>query len=132
MKLARRRRLSVFIPTASMGDIAFLLIIFFMVTSNFIKESHVNIDWAASRDVERLKESLISVSIDKASNVWLQGQSCEIQALEGAVRELVHGRSGEVVMLKVDKNVLHEKYGEVIMALSKAEVEIALAGELKR
>ena len=33
----RDRKISAIIPTASMADIAFLLIIFFMVCSNFAK-----------------------------------------------------------------------------------------------
>ena len=39
MKIARKRRLKAEIPTASTGDIAFLLIVFFMATTKFdVKE----------------------------------------------------------------------------------------------
>ena len=39
------------IPIASMGDIAFLLIIFFMLTSNFIQEAHIRLTPASAADV---------------------------------------------------------------------------------
>ena len=129
MSPARRRRLKPLIPVASMGDIAFLLIIFFILTSNFMKEAHIKMQYAMSSDVERLKESVISVSVDTEGEAWLQGEPCEISALEGALREMVEGRPKQTVMLKVDRGVAHERYGEVVLALSRAEVEIALVGD---
>lgn len=132
MKLAPRRRLKPLIPVASMGDIAFLLIIFFILTSNFLTESRIEMTFASSRDVERLKEHVISVAVDRDGKVWLQGHECEVAGLEGAVIELKRGRPKETVMVKIDKDVPHRTYGEVMLALSRAEVEIALVGDRKR
>ena len=41
MKLRRRARLETLVPIASMGDIAFLLIIFFMLATMPIKDSYL-------------------------------------------------------------------------------------------
>ncbi len=132
MNLAKRKQMNPLIPLASMGDIAFLLIIFFMITSNFIKEKNIQLKHAVSADVEKLKESQISVCIDKDGKLWLQGRACETGVLENEVRSLAENRPDKIVMLKVDKDITHEKYAEVLLALSKAEVEIALAGERRK
>jgi biopolymer transport protein ExbD len=129
MKLERKKnRIPILIPMASMGDIAFLLIIFFLLTSNFIKEGHVKIEQAASPDIEELEESSVSVTVDEAGQVWLQGTLCPLDLLKSGVEALLDGAEKRVVMLKVDRDVPQENFGEVILELSKAGAELALVG----
>ena len=45
------------IPTSSMADIAFLLLIFFMVTTVFRKETKRDIDWAEAEATRRSMRS---------------------------------------------------------------------------
>ena len=132
MSLRRARRIPIMIPVASMGDIAFLLIIFFMLTSNFIKEAHVKLDPAKAPDIQPMKESQVSLSLDKHGTVWLQGQPCPVEIIEEGVRALLADRQDKVVMLKVDREAHHDAYGPIFMALSKAGAEIALVGEKER
>jgi len=55
------------VPVASMGDIAFLLIIFFMVCSRFAKDPGVSIDPPTTVDVNKLDDYPIVVLIDRDS-----------------------------------------------------------------
>ena len=129
MIVRRSKHIPPMIPVASMGDIAFLLIIFFMLTSNFIKEAHVNVEPAAAPGIGPMKESQVSVTMDKQAKVWLQGQPCPVEILEEGVTALLAEREDKAVMLKIDKEVNHEAYGPVFMALSRAGAEIALVGK---
>lgn len=132
MKVKRRTRLEPAVPTASMGDIAFLLIIFFMLTTNFAKEKHIQLKDATSRDIRTMKEPLVFVAVDKEGKVWCQGRQCSVDNLEDQVKSLVAARLEKKVKLRVDRTVRQEHYGPVFMALSRAGVEIALTGELAR
>jgi biopolymer transport protein ExbD len=116
------------IPIASMGDIAFLLIIFFMLTSNFIQEAHIRLTPASAVDVSALKTSPVTVSMDLDGEVWLQGQVCPVEALEFEVSALLEGKDNRLVVLKVDKDLPESRYGPVLMALSKAGADIGLIG----
>ena len=130
MKLERKKnRIPILIPMASMGDIAFLLIIFFLLTSNFIKEGHVKIEQAEAPDIESLEESSVSVSVDETGEVWLQGSPCPMDILGRGVETLLANQDNKVVMLKIDRNVPQEKFGEVFLELSKAGAELALVGQ---
>jgi biopolymer transport protein ExbD len=130
MKLDRKKnRIPILIPMASMGDIAFLLIIFFLLTSNFIKEGHVKIEQAKAPDIETLEETSVSVSVDEAGEVWLQGTPCPMNILSSGVETLLANQDDKVVMLKIDRNVPQEKFGEVFLELSKAGAELALIGQ---
>jgi biopolymer transport protein ExbD len=128
MKLARRRKPSINVPTSSMGDIAFLLIIFFIVTSTFMQEAHVKLKPAASRDIKSMKEATISVTMDEVGVLRLQGLECRVETLDSAVTALLMDRTDKTVMLKVHKTLTEKQYGPVFMALSRAGADIALVG----
>ena len=53
MKIRKARRAAPTVPLASMGDIAFLLTIFFILTSNFAKDDTRNIKPPTARELER-------------------------------------------------------------------------------
>lgn len=129
MKVTRRRsRLAIMVPIASMGDIAFLLIIFFMLTSNFIKEGHVEVTPASSPDIEEIKESSVSVTMDRDGEIWIQGEPCPVGALKGGVQVLIEGIEDKTVMLKIDKDLSQKQFGPVFLEMSNAGAEIALVG----
>ena len=115
-------------PIAAMADIAFLLIIFFMLTTNFITESHVELAEAPSPDVAPLEESTVSVALDRDGRLWLQGEPCPPEVLESGVAALLQDREDKTVMLKIDRGLPHEKYGPVFLSLSGAGAQIALVG----
>ena len=53
MAIRRRKKPSLVLPLSSMGDIAFLLIIFFMLASNFMKTNKVELEKPLSPDLEQ-------------------------------------------------------------------------------
>jgi biopolymer transport protein ExbD len=129
MSVKRRPHLDPTVPTASMGDIAFLLIIFFILTTSFAKEKQVKLKNPVSRDIYAMKEPPVFVSVDKDGAVWCQGRRCSAEALEEEVKTAVASRAEKLVKLRVDRGVRQEQYGPVFMALSRAGVEIALVGQ---
>ena len=132
MSVRRKKRLKAIVPTASFADIAFLLNIFFMVTSNFIKEGHIELTQPRSPEIEALKETQISVALDKDGELWLQGKPCPVAILEEGVKVLIAELGDKTVMLKIDKDVRQEKYGPVFLALSRAGAELALIGQKEK
>lgn len=132
MRIARKSAPAVSVPTASMGDIAFLLTIFFILTTNFVRERNIQLKDPMSRDIKPLKEPQVFVSVDKLGNIWLQGQMTSPEALESQVKSLTAAKNDKRVKLRVDKDLPQEKYGPVFLALSRAGVEIALVGTEKK
>ncbi|MHC4885216.1 MAG: ExbD/TolR family protein [Planctomycetota bacterium] len=129
MKVDRRRTSTPAVNLSSMGDIAFLLIIFFVLTTNFLKEAKAEYELSTAAEIQQLKESSVSVVVDEDGVVWCQGHVIDAQGLEGAVSSYLETAPDKTVMVKIDKNLTKEQYGEVILALSRAQAEIALVGE---
>lgn len=128
MKIPKRRS-ALPVPTASMGDIAFLLIIFFMLTSKFMQESHVHYQPAASPDVQAIADVPVSVIVDENGEIWLQGNPSSPAEIKAAVEELRGNDKKFTVMLKVHRDLSSAKYGEVIRKLAEAGVQVAFVGE---
>ena len=117
------------VPTASMGDIAFLLIIFFMLASTFMKSANVQIESPSSSAIETQASPIVEVIVDADGTIWMGGvpssaaevnMACKIQAEE--LRETP-------VHLKVDRHLLRKDYMPVIEAISEAGVKMVLTGD---
>lgn len=129
MKTARKKKTSlIVVPVASMGDIAFLLIIFFMLTSNFMKESKIEIEEAQAPDIQDLKDSQLSVSVDEKGQIYLQGAEITVDQLRSEVEAYLADKEDKTVMLKIDKKLKQEQFGDIFIELSKSGAEIALVG----
>lgn len=132
MSVRRKKRLRAVVPTTSMADIAFLLNIFFMVTSQFIKEGHIELEQPAAPEIEAMKESQISVALDRNGDLWLQGKPCPVEVLEEGVKALIADLGDKTVMVKIDKDARQEKFGPIFLALSRAGAELALVGKKQK
>ena len=127
--MIKRRKTSLpIIPTASMGDIAFLLIIFFMLASNFMKSANVKAEEPASPDVEQQEPALVSVIYDQEGKLWLQGVEIGMGELAGGVQVAVGDDRKLPVNDKIDKARTGVDFLPVIRSLSEAGVRIMLTG----
>lgn len=129
----RRKKGAPYVPSTSIGDIAFLLIIFFMVCSNFAKEASKTLKPPKAADLQKIKENSISVSIDDQGLIYLQGANVpDAQAIEIGVETLIKDRAtdqGRTVMLKCDKGITREVFEPVIESISKAGGIVAAMGD---
>lgn len=128
MNYARKPEPHFDIPIVNIGDIAFLLIIFFIMTSTFMRESYIKVKPPVSPDVERMKDAAISVSMDEKGQIWLQGTLCQLASLESGINALLQDKTEKIVMLKVDKGLVQSEFGPVMMAISTAGAEVIMVG----
>jgi biopolymer transport protein ExbD len=121
------------VPVASMGDIAFLLIIFFMVCSRFAKDPGVSIEPPTTIDVDKLDDYPLVVLIDKDAQIYFQGQPVESAGqIEEEVRRLVEDKDDEksrTVLFRCDRSVGKHVFEPVIEAIAKGGGRIAAVGE---
>ncbi|MDX2300119.1 MAG: biopolymer transporter ExbD, partial [Xanthomonadaceae bacterium] len=105
--LRRREQKSIetAIDLTPMIDMTFILLIFFMVSTTFVKDMKIDIDrpGAASQVVASTKA--VRVYINKAGEVFLEGEPVRVWALQGRVRELLKGGTGKSVLVVTDETV---------------------------
>jgi biopolymer transport protein ExbD len=126
----KRRKLPIMVPLASFGDIAFLLIIFFMLASNFVKEAHIELERVQAGNIEEVEPASVSVTMDVDGVCYLQGQVQPVGSLEAAVAMEIQDADDKRVAMTIDKNLTYKQYGEVQMALVRAGATIIAIGDI--
>jgi biopolymer transport protein ExbD len=129
----KRRRKQVIVPVAGMGDIAFLLIIFFLVASRLAQDKAI--ERPTSMDAEKLKETRISVQVDADGIAYVNGRRMESgKEVKAEVKDMLDRRVAtnsmqRIVMFKCDKNVRKNIFEPIIEAISEAGGLLAAVGD---
>ena len=129
----KRKRAKILVPVASMGDIAFLLIIFFMVCSNFAREAAIELAPPRTAGLEKLEQTPVSVAIDKDGEIYLNGSMVSgASDVESGLRTLFEKRPDAkppTVLFRCDSAVDKEVFEPVLDAIAGAGGLIAAFGE---
>ena len=121
MKLPRKK-LTASVPSFAMGDIGFLLLIFFVILARAQDDSHVRWQPAKLKEVEMVASPLASVTIDTGFKNYLDGKEISTDALPAALSQILGDTpSGKrYVFLKVHKEAKAIHFEPIIAAISEA------------
>jgi len=134
-KPQRKKRRTVPVPVASMGDIAFLLIIFFLVCSEVTKEnSNVQVTPPVSEHVEKIKASVAArIAVDKNGEIYFDGERVDdAKDVEWGVRALLAKTVSDDqrhVQFKCDAELPKEQFEPVIKAIVEGGGILEAVGE---
>lgn len=125
MKVARKK-FKVEVPNVAMGDIAFNLLIFFVILAKATDDSHLQWKPAADPKLDAAKQARASIVIDVDNKHYLNGQQISVEQLAKAVEDrLGDAPAGErTVLLKINNSATALYYEPVLEAVSEAGGEI--------
>ena len=121
MKIQRRTSRAE-VPALAMGDIAFNLLIFFVILARATDDSHLHWQPAKAGNLSSAGHSKVSVLIDSDNKLYLNGQQIGISQLaERIERALGDAPAGQrSVLLKVHRQSHALRFEPVIEAISEA------------
>lgn len=126
MAIKLRNKRSVEFSTASMSDLVFLLLVFFILVSTIVSPNAIPLllPNSTSDPVIEAKRD-IEVYIDDQLNYYIQDQAhrVEKEQLQSAIMEAFNNSEKGSVMLKVDKSVAIQYVVNVIDAVNKINVQ---------
>lgn len=110
------------IPTASMADIAFLLIVFFLVTTTFDKDKGMKIILPASgQTTEVKKKNICHVWINADGLVAVEGVPIRMQDIRDEIRRRIRENENLIVSLKTDSQASYQTMVNVMDELKMAD-----------
>ena len=121
MKFARRSRQEVEVNLTPLIDVVFLLLIFFMVSTTFTKETHLSIDLPeASSQSTRSADLQIEISITKDGSYAINGVALlngEKETLKAGIEKVSQGDNAIPMIITADSATPHQS---VVTALDVA------------
>jgi biopolymer transport protein ExbD len=125
MKIARRQ-FKVEVPSVAMGDIAFNLLVFFVILAKAQDDSHLQ--WTAAKTdvLDAAKKARVSVVVDRDNKLHLNGQEIDEQRLSAAIEKLLAGApAGErTVLLKIHHESQALRFEPILHAAGEAGGEV--------
>ena len=89
-----------------MLDIVFIILIFFVVATSFVKESGVDVSRPGAHSSERKERGNIMVAITADNTVWIDKREVDIRAVRANIERL-HAENPEgAVVIQADENSL--------------------------
>jgi biopolymer transport protein ExbD len=120
MEFQRRRRQNVQVSMTPMIDVVFLLLIFFMVTTTFNRETELQIELPEAQGKERSEEKSLEIVIDAQGRYRVNMTELpdpSIETLKKALREAAGESKNRPLIISADENTPHQF---VIRALDAA------------
>jgi biopolymer transport protein ExbD len=122
--IIRRHRERGEIPTASTADIAFLLILFFMVTTVFrATKLNLRITIPEARSTERIlmRRNVSYIWVDVERKIYLDDNVIAAEMIAGKMAQKVWENPELITVMKVDKTASYGVVDEILDQLKEAK-----------
>jgi len=111
----RERVEEVEIPTASMADIAFLLIIFFMTTTVFARDKGLKLVLPEKgQEVKVASKKLIKIAVNPAGEIYFGDELVQPNQIPERVKRKLQEDPKMVVLIRTHENAPYERMIEVL------------------
>ena len=133
MALKRRNRAEAAFSMASMTDIIFLLLLFFVISSTMTSPNDINVNLPESSASKSTKQVIARVSIDKQGNYFLATGSQEAQpiAVEQLEPQIMHVVSQDTantfVALYADQDIAYKEVVKVLDIANRNKLKLVIA-----
>ncbi len=132
MEFERQRRDSGGINITPIIDMVFLLIIFFLLTSSFMRDRGISVNLPVSSSSFSQKQERITVTIGSAGAVFVNGQQIAEGLLLNSLNEIYRQRGSKNVLIKADRGNTVERLVQVMDIIKKSGAKkLTLATQIK-
>jgi biopolymer transport protein ExbD len=122
------------IPTASMADIAFLLLVFFMVTTVLKLEEGLPVALPkaqAAQDIPR--ENVIHIWVDRTGKISINDMIVTTGSVEAIVAQRIRANPGIIVAFYTDENAPYGVMSDIMEQLKRASaVRVSFASKKEK
>ena len=131
MNLRRRHKIAPEVSTASMNDIMFFLMLFFLIASSVVNPNVIKLLLPKASSGQSVSKKTISVSITKDLQYFVEKQAVASNQIEQVLRDYIQKTDELTVILYVDKTVQIQDIVDVMDVSNRLKVKLVLATDPK-
>lgn len=116
MRFRRKDQTVEHIDVSPLIDMVFILLIFFMVTTTFVKDMKLDLDRPSAASASLVDEKVTRVYIDGSREVYIDNQPIKVWAIQSKLRDLLRSSTSKAVLVVTDSEIPVESVIDVIDA----------------
>lgn len=132
MRLGRRshRQEEAQVDLTPMLDIVFIMLIFFIVTSTFVRESGIEVDKPQATNIVSQKDVGIFIAVTADNDVYIDKKMVDIERVQAALEAMLLDKRESSLVIQADERAFSGTVIQVMDAAKGAGIEkIAIAAE---
>ncbi|MCF7919229.1 MAG: biopolymer transporter ExbD [Candidatus Cloacimonetes bacterium] len=122
------------IPTTSMGDISFLLLLFFMVSTVFVKEKGLDVLLPQAKSIEKIpRKHAATIYVNRSGVISIDDYAVEIPHVSVIMMQKLADDINILTCFRTDKDTNYGVMNDVLNELKKANtLRVQFEAKLKR
>ncbi|BCA79044.1 biopolymer transporter ExbD [Desulfuromonas sp. AOP6] len=102
-----------------MLDIVFIMLIFFIVTTSFIKESGIEVNRPDAKSAQRTERGNILIGIRQNGEIWIDQRAVDVRAVRANVERLLAENPEGAVVIQADREA---STGTLVQVMDQARL----------
>ncbi len=129
MFVNKKKERSTEIPSSSLADIAFLLLIFFLVTTTIDVDKGIGLVLPPKGETKEIKKTnILNLLVNAEGKAMIDNRIVDIPAIKNIIREKLAQNDKLIISVKTDANTNYHYYVKVLDQLKQANAtRISLA-----
>ncbi|MBN1326790.1 MAG: biopolymer transporter ExbD [Candidatus Cloacimonetes bacterium] len=134
VKITKKTKPEMLIPTASMSDIAFLLLLFFMVSTVFVRERGLRVTLPQAKKIEKIpRNHSATIYVTNSGMISIDDLEISIPDVQWVMQRKYMEDFNVIACFRTDKDANYGIMSDILNQLRKANtLRVSFEAKLKR
>ncbi|MGM0480446.1 MAG: ExbD/TolR family protein [Pseudomonadota bacterium] len=118
------------IDMTPMLDIVFIMLIFFIVTTSFVKEAGIQVNKPEANQANKEPSANIFIAIRDTGEIWMDKRQVDVKRVAANLERMLAEQPTDLVVIQADEEAQHGRVVEVMDQIKEAGIDkISIAAE---
>lgn len=127
MKLRRNRQFAAEVATASLNDIMFFLLLFFLIVSTVANPSVIKLMLPRAQTTQALSKQQVVLSVTAEKKYYINNKAVAFELLESELLTYTKNLSDPTIVLRADNALTVQDLVDVLQIGNKLKLKMVLA-----
>lgn len=111
------------IDMTPMLDIVFIMLIFFIVTTSFVKEAGIDVQKPKAANASKKPTANIFIAIRENGEIWMDKRMVDVERVSANIEKLLAEQPTDIIIIQADKGAKHGVVVKVMDAIKDAGID---------
>ncbi|WP_068547855.1 ExbD/TolR family protein [Thalassotalea crassostreae] len=111
------------IDMTPMLDIVFIMLIFFIVTTSFVKEAGIDVQKPKAANASKKPSANIFIAVRENGEIWMDKRVVDVERVSANIEKLLAEQPTDIVIIQADKGAKHGVVVKVMDAIKDAGID---------